>query len=84
MGVVKAQTWKAFVKQAEIAKKSAKKFEPFVPKNKWGVNNKGCDTAQSFQTIGKEIMAVELFGKTPPKPRRSNSNSNPKSKFSQK
>ena len=45
MGVVKAHTWKAFVKQAEIAEKSAKKFEPSVLKNKWGVNTKGRDVA---------------------------------------
>jgi len=32
---------KKAVEQAEIAKKSAKKFEPSMPKEKWGVNNKG-------------------------------------------
>ena len=48
MGVVKAHTWKELVKQAEIAEKSAKKFEPSTPKSKWGMNNKGRgDMAQS-------------------------------------
>jgi len=35
MGVVKAHTWKELDEQAEIAEESAKKFEPFVLKNKW-------------------------------------------------
>ena len=48
MGAVKAHTWKELVEQAEIAEKSAKKFEPFTPKGKWGMNNKGrSDMAQS-------------------------------------
>jgi len=48
MGAVKAHTWKELVEQAEIAKKSAKKFEPFTLKGKWGMNNKGRgDMAQS-------------------------------------
>jgi len=41
MGAVKAHTWKELVEQAEIAEKSAKKFEPSISKGKWGVNNKG-------------------------------------------
>ena len=41
MGAVKAHTWKELFKQAEIAEKSAKKFEPSMPKGKWSVNNKG-------------------------------------------
>jgi len=41
MGAVKAHTWKELVEQAEIAEKSAKKFEPSTPKGKWGMNNKG-------------------------------------------
>ena len=41
MGAVKAHTWKELVEQAEIAEKSAKKFEPSVPRSKWGANNKG-------------------------------------------
>ena len=41
MGAVKTHTWKELVKQAEIAEKSAKKFEPSMPKDKWGANNKG-------------------------------------------
>ena len=32
MGAVKAHTWKELVEQAEIAEKSAKKFEPSTPK----------------------------------------------------
>ena len=31
-GAVKAHTWKELVEQAELAKKSAKKFEPSAPK----------------------------------------------------
>ena len=34
MGDVKAHTWKEIVEQSEIAEKSAKKFEPSVPKGK--------------------------------------------------
>ena len=34
MGTVKAHTWKELVEQAEIAEKSAKKFEPSTPKGK--------------------------------------------------
>ena len=34
MGTVKAYTWKELVEQAEIVKKSAKKFELSMPKNK--------------------------------------------------
>jgi len=49
MGAVKAHTWKDLVEQAEIAEKSAKKFEPSIPKNKWGVNIKGRNAAQSSQ-----------------------------------
>ena len=33
-GAVKAHTWKELVEQAEIAEKSAKKFEPSAPKGK--------------------------------------------------
>ena len=36
MGAVKAHTWKELVEQAEIVEKSAKKFEPSMPKDKWG------------------------------------------------
>ena len=34
MGAVKAHTWKELVEQAEIAEKSAKKFEPSTPRGK--------------------------------------------------
>jgi len=40
-GAVKAHTWKELVEQAEIAEKSAKKFEPSTPRGKWGMNSKG-------------------------------------------
>jgi len=33
IGAIKAHTWKELVEQAEIAKKSAKKFKSLVPKN---------------------------------------------------
>jgi len=36
MGPVKAHTWKDLVEQAEIAEKSAKKFEPSVPRTNGG------------------------------------------------
>ena len=51
---VKAYTWKGLAEQDKISKKSAKKFEPLMPKNKWGVNNKGRDTTQSFQAKEKK------------------------------
>ena len=41
MWTVKAYTWKKLVAQAEIAEKSAKKFDHSMPKGKCGVNNKG-------------------------------------------
>ena len=54
---------KELVEQAEIAEKSAKKFEPSTPKGKWGMNNKGrSDMAQSSQAKRKETMSVELSG----------------------
>ena len=75
MGAVKAHTWKKLVEQAEIAEKSAKKFEPSVPKNKWGVNTKGRDATQSSQSKRKETMAVKLSGTTQPKQKK-NTNGN--------
>ena len=62
MGAVKTHTWKELVEKAEIAEKSAKKFEPSVPKNKWGVNTKGHDAARSSQSKGKKIMALSYQG----------------------
>ena len=57
MGDVKAHTWKELVEQAEIAEKSAKKFELSMPKGKWGVNNKGCgEIAQSSQSKRKNYV----------------------------
>ena len=69
-------TWKELVEQVEIAEKSAKKFEPAVPKNKWGVSTKGRDAAQSSQSKGKETMPVELSGEAPPKQKRSGASNN--------
>ena len=81
MGTVKAYTWKELVEQAEIAEKSAKKFEPSTPKGKWGVNNKGrSDMAQSSQAKGKETMSVELSGDVQSKAKKSGFN-NQESKF---
>jgi len=80
IGAVKAHTWKELVKQAKIAEKSAKKFEPSVFKNKWGVNTKGRDAAQSSQPKGKETMVVELSGTTQSKQKR-NTNGNKEFKF---
>jgi len=75
MGAVKAHTWKELVEQAEIAEKSAKKFESFTPKGKWGMNNKGRgDMAQSSQAKGKETMSVELSGDVHPKTKKSDAN----------
>ena len=81
MGAVKAHTWKDLVEQAEIAEKSAKKFEPSVLKNKWGVNTNERDAAQSSQSKGKEIMAVELSGEAPQKQKMSGTSNNQEFKF---
>ena len=83
MGAVKAHTGKELVEQAELAEKSAKKFEPLVPKNRWGVNNKGRNASQSSQVKGKDI-GCGTVGEAPPKPKRSNSNDNPEFKLPQK
>ena len=57
MGAVKAHTQKALIEHAEIAEKSAKKFES--PKSRWGINSKSHDTAES-----SDISAVEVYGGT--------------------
>ena len=81
MGAVKAHAQKELVEQAEIAEKSAKKFEPSTPKGKWGMNNKGrSDMAQSSQDKGKETMSVELSGDVHSKAKKSGFN-NQESKF---
>jgi len=80
MGAVKVHTWKELAEQAEIAKKSAKKFERSVPKNKWRVNTKGRDAAQSSQLRGKETIVVELSRTTQSK-QKSNTNDNQEFKF---
>ena len=75
IGAVKAHTWKELVEQAEIAEKSAKKFEPATAKGKWGMNNKERgEMAQSSQAKGKETMSVELSGKAPSKTKKSDVN----------
>jgi len=81
MGAVKAHTWKELVEQADIAEKSAKKFEPSTPKGKWGTNNKGRgDMTQSSQAKGKETMSVELSRDVQSKAKKSGFN-NQESKF---
>ena len=63
------------VEKAEIAEKSAKKFEPSTPKGKRGMNNKGrSEMAQFSQAKGKETMSVELSGDTPPKTKKNDVN----------
>jgi len=55
-------------------------LSPQFPKNKWRVNTKGRDAAQSSQLKGKETMAVKLSGTVQPK-QKSNTNSNQEFKF---
>ena len=62
LGAIKAHTWKKLVEQAEIAEKMAKKFEPSVLENKWGVNTKGRDADQPSELKGKRTIVVELSG----------------------
>ena len=57
MGAVKAHTWKELVEQADIAEKSAKKFE--TPKSRWGITNKSYDMVESSNT-----SALEVYGGT--------------------
>ena len=81
MGAVKAHSWKELVEQAEIAEKSAKKFEPSTPKGKWGMSNKGRgDMAQSSQAKGKETMSVKLSEDVQSKAKKGGFN-NQESKF---
>ena len=65
MGAVKAHTWKELIEQAEIAEKSAKKFE--TPKSRWGINNKIYDAAESSDT-----SALKVYGGTRSKKGNSN------------
>ena len=79
MGVVKAHTWKELVEQAEIAEKSAKKFEPSMSKGK---RDKGrSEMAQSSQEKEKETTSMELSGEAPPKTKKIGT-SNQEFKFS--
>jgi len=48
IGALKAHTWKELIEQAEIAEKSAKKFE--TSKSRWGINNESYATAESSDT----------------------------------
>ena len=57
MGAVKAHTWKELVEQAEIAEKSAKKFE--IPKSRLGINSKSHDMTESSET-----SALKVYGGT--------------------
>jgi len=71
MGAVKAHTWKELVEQAEIAEKSAKKFESSTLKGKWGMNNKGATRWQNLpKPKGKRLCPLscqEIFLRRPRK-----------------
>jgi len=54
MGAVKAHIWKELVEQAEIAEKSAKKFEPSVSKNKWGSTPRGVTQLSLLNQRGRK------------------------------
>ena len=59
MGAVKDHTWKELIEQAEIAEKSAKKFE--TPKSRWGINNKNYGMAESSDTSDqRKVTPTEL------------------------
>jgi len=80
MGAVKAHTWMELVEQAEIAEISAKNFEPSVPKNKWGVNTRRRDAAQSSQSKGKRPWSLSYQEQHKSK-QKSNTNGNQEFKF---
>jgi len=65
MGAVNAHTWKELIEQAEIAEKSAKKFE--TSKSRWEINTKSYDTAESSDT-----STLEVYGGTRSKKGNSN------------
>jgi len=67
MGAVKDHTWKELVEQADIAEKSAKKFESLTPKSMWAINNKSQGTTESFDT-----SALKVYGGTRSKKGNSN------------
>jgi len=81
---IKEHTWKELVEQAKRAKKSTKKFDSSVPKNRRGANNKAPDIAQSSQAKKKETLAMKVSAEAPPKPNKSNSNSTPEFKSPQR
>jgi len=62
---VKAHSWKELVEQAEIAEKSAKKFE--TPKSRWEINDKSYDIAEPSDT-----SALEVYGEIRSKKGNSN------------
>jgi len=80
MGALKAHTWKELVEQAEIAEKSAKKFEFSVPKNKWRSTPRGVMQLNLLNQKGKKIMVIELSGTARPK-QKNNTNGNQEFKF---
>ena len=55
MGAVRAYTWKELIEQAEIAEKSAKKFESSTSRRR--TNNKDHDTTESSDT---NTLAVKI------------------------
>jgi len=63
IGSVKAHTWKELAKQAEIAEKSAKKFEPSVLKNKWGSAPKDVIHPNLPNPRGKKRWQLSYLGK---------------------
>jgi len=65
LGVIKAHTWKDLIEQAEIAEKSAKKFE--TPKSRWGINSKSYDTTEYSDT-----STLKVYGGTRSKKGNSN------------
>ena len=73
MGAVKAHTWKDLVEQAEIAEKSASRFDAAAPKPRWAPDsNRGRDNAQSSQSKGKDTMAVNSAAESQPTPKKTN------------
>ena len=74
MGAVKAHTWKELVEQAEIAEKSAKKFEPSTPKGKWSMNNKGRGHGTIFLSQRERDHVRRIVRDVPPKTKRSGVN----------
>jgi len=68
MGVVKADTWKKLVEQAEIVEESTKKFELSVLKNSGEPTAKDVTQLNLPKAEGKEMLAVKVSGEAPSKP----------------